>query len=693
VTRTEPDAILASLDPEQREVATALGIPVAVIAGAGTGKTRAITHRIAYAAAVGAYDPRATLAVTFTTRAAGELRSRLRALGVDGVAARTFHSAALRQATYFWPRAYGHDLPPVTENSFTLVADAASRLRLPTDTAVIRDLSAEIGWAKVSNVLPEGYPAIARSLNRVVASLEPEQVARTFVTYEELKRDRGRIDFTDILLCCAALLDEHEHIAAEVRRTYRHLVVDEYQDVSPLQQRLLDLWRGAGRDLCVVGDPAQTIHTFAGASSSHLLRLPDRLPGTRVVELVRDYRSTPQVVALANRLLRGSGQRHVDLVAQQPPGPEPELAPATDEATEATDVATWLQSCHADGIDWREMAVLFRINAQSPTVELALSRAGIPYQVRGAERFFERPEVRQAVAAIRAAARTEGELEGMPRVRATLSALGWTHDPPEGAGRVREKWESQNALLDALADHATSMPSPPTLDDLVEEVQRRTDLDHAPVGSGVTVSTLHSAKGLEWDAVALVGIHEGGVPFVLAVTPDQIAEERRLLYVGVTRARSRLRISWSSARSGSGSRRPSRFLDGIGRAQSGAQVARSRSGKRKPRTVRASLPVVCKVCGKGLTSAAERTLARHLDCPGTYDERTLETLKTWRTTQAVSEKLPAYCVFTDATLTAVAEAMPNSLDALSRVSGIGPGKLSKYGADLLRLLSDQQTEA
>ncbi|HEY8664304.1 MAG TPA: ATP-dependent helicase, partial [Propionibacteriaceae bacterium] len=308
-----PDEILRELDPEQLEVATSLGEPVVVIAGAGTGKTRAITHRIAYGALTGALDPSSTLAVTFTTRAAGELRGRLATLGVNGVHARTFHSAALRQAQYFWPKAYGTALPQVTEGRFSVVAEAARRLGLPTDTSVIRDVSGEVSWAKVSNVEPESYAALAKASGRSVAGIEPDAVGRLLVTYDNLNRDRGRIDFDDILLCTVALLSDHEDVAAQVRRTYRHLVVDEYQDVSPVQQRLVDLWLGPNQDVCVVGDPAQTIHTFAGARAEYLLSFASRHPGARKVELVRDYRSTPEVVEVANRVLAGSGQRHVTL--------------------------------------------------------------------------------------------------------------------------------------------------------------------------------------------------------------------------------------------------------------------------------------------------------------------------------------------------------------------------------------------
>src|SRR3954470_3264211 len=320
----DAEALLAGLDPEQRAVATTLTGPVAVIAGAGTGKTRAITHRIAYGVATGVYNPTSVLAVTFTTRAAGELRGRLQQLGARGVQARTFHSAALRQAQYFWPQVYGADLPQVLDNRMSLVAEAASRLRVRVDTPRLRDLVSELAWAKVSNVTAEDYPRLAAAAGRGVAAVDPETVARVFVAYEAAKRDRGRIDFEDILLCTAALMSDHPEVADTIRRTYRHLVVDEYQDVSPLQEALLTLWRGDRTDLCVVGDPAQTIHSFAGAQARYLTGFARRFPGATVVKLVRDYRSTPQVVGCANAVM-AAGSGAVTLQAQQPSGPEVEF--------------------------------------------------------------------------------------------------------------------------------------------------------------------------------------------------------------------------------------------------------------------------------------------------------------------------------------------------------------------------------
>ena len=455
----DPDALLAGLDPEQREVATALSGPVAVIAGAGTGKTRAITHRIAYGVATGAYRPTSVLAVTFTTRAAGELRGRLQQLGAQGVQARTFHSAALRQAQYFWPRVYGAELPAVLDNRMSLIAEAAGRLRVSVDTPRLRDLVSEISWAKVSNVSPENYPRLAGQHHRRLASFDPETVGRVFTAYERLKQDRSRIDFEDILLCAAALLSENQEVAETVRQTYRHLVVDEYQDVSPLQEALLTLWRGDRTELCVVGDPAQTIHSFAGAQAGFLTGFARRFPQARVIRLVRDYRSTPQVVGLANLVTAEAAQRRgagpVQLEAQQPAGPDVALVEAPDEAAEAAGVAAWLAQQAAEGVAYREMAVLFRINAQSPPMEQALANRGIPYLVRGGERFYERPEVRQALVMLRTEVKTSeqhaGE-NGVERFRALLEALGWTEQPPEGGGAMRERWESLAALLGAAED-------------------------------------------------------------------------------------------------------------------------------------------------------------------------------------------------------------------------------------------------
>jgi DNA helicase II / ATP-dependent DNA helicase PcrA len=688
---SSPEALLAGLDPEQRQVATSLTGPVAVIAGAGTGKTRAITHRIAYGVAVGAFNPTSVLAVTFTTRAAGELRGRLQQLGAAGVQARTFHSAALRQAQYFWPRIHGGELPAVLDNRMALVAEAAGRLRVKVDTPRLRDLVAEIAWAKVSNVSAEDYARLAVRSQRNLASFDPETVARVFAGYERAKAERARIDFEDILLCAAALMSEHPEVAETIRRTYRHLVVDEYQDVSPLQEALLTLWRGDRTDLCVVGDPAQTIHTFAGAQAGYLTGFAKRFPGTTVVRLVRDYRSTPQVVGLANSITAQSpgGMAAVTLQAQLPAGPDVELTEAPDEAAEAAGIADWLARLAAQGTSYREMAVLFRINAQSPAIEQALADRGIPYLVRGGERFYERPEVRQALAVLRTEAKASSaeSANGVAAVKAVLGTLGWTEQPPEGAGAMRERWESLAALVSVAEDlSADADPgNAPDIAAISAELDRRAEAQHVPAAQGVTVGTLHSAKGLEWEAVALLGIHEGSLPFVLATSPEQVNEERRLLYVGITRARRLLRVSWSRTRNGGGHvRKPSRFLGPVLPAAPAGPAAPP--GRRSRGTM---LSAHCRSCGRPLTEAAERKMGRHLGCPATFDEAIMNRLREWRRQEAAEQKLPAYCVFTDATLIALAESRPRSTAELVKIQGLGPAKASKYGEQVLAILATE----
>src|SRR6266540_2080503 len=397
--------LLEALDPEQREVAEAVRGPVRVLAGAGTGKTRAITHRIAYGVATGVYQPAEVLAVTFTTKAAGEMRERLRSLGAPGVQARTFHSAALRQLRYFWPQVYGGELPTLTESKLGMLASAASRLRVKPDQATLRDLASEIEWAKVTNVSPDHYPALAESRGRAVAGLEAALVGRIFAGYEDVKRNQGRMDMEDVLLLGAALLADDERVAAAVRRQYKFFTVDEFQDVSPIQSALLDLWLGGRDEICVVGDPAQTIYSFAGASPSYLRDFVGRHPGAKSVDLVRNYRSTPQVVEAANRLLAGTSSRGVELRAQHPAGPGVSFAAHPDEVAEAGVVAAKIRQLHDQGTPWREMAVLFRINAQSEAFEDALAAVSVPYVIRGAARFFDRAEVRQAVTLLRGTAR------------------------------------------------------------------------------------------------------------------------------------------------------------------------------------------------------------------------------------------------------------------------------------------------
>ncbi|MFD4655088.1 ATP-dependent DNA helicase UvrD2 [Kitasatospora sp. NPDC058444] len=712
---TGPDAVLAGLDPEQRAVATALQGPVCVLAGAGTGKTRAITHRIAYGVRSGVYHPQQVLAVTFTARAAGEMRGRLRQLGADGVQARTFHAAALRQLQYFWPRAVGGPVPQLLERKVQLVAEAAGRCGLRVQRTELRDLTAEIEWAKVTQIAPEDYPvAVAKSGRE--APRDPAETAQVYRVYEETKSRRGSIDFEDVLLLTAAILEDRPDIADQVRSQYRHFTVDEYQDVSPLQQRLLDQWTGpdGGASLCVVGDASQTIYSFTGATPDYLLNFRNRHPGATVVKLVRDYRSTPQVVHLANGLLaqaRGEAARHrLELVSQREAGPEPVYTEYEDEPTEAETTARRIRELLAAGVRASEIAVLFRTNGQSEVYEQALADLDIPYQLKGAERFFERPEVRDAGVLLRGAARaasdplTDGAPDLAGQVRAVLATRGFTAEPPAGSGAVRDRWESLAALVRLAEEFERTRTAAGQDTDLaayVTELDARAAAQHAPAVEGVTLASLHAAKGLEWDAVFLVGLTEGTLPIIYAKTDEQVEEERRLLYVGVTRARKHLTLSWALSRSpgGRASRKPSRFLDGLrpGSAAPGARTgARGGRGGVEPgersaaRRVRG--PVKCRVCDKALTDAVERKLRRCESCPSTMDEGLYERLREWRARQAKKQGAPAYVVFTDATLMAIAEDVPADRGELAAISGVGAMKLDKYGAAVLSLCAGEEPE-
>jgi DNA helicase-2/ATP-dependent DNA helicase PcrA len=661
-----PDEILAALDPEQRDVALAVRGPVCVLAGAGTGKTRAITHRIAYGVRSGVYVPTSVLAVTFTARAAGEMRTRLRQLGVAGVQARTFHAAALRQLGYFWPRVVGGAPPRILEHKAPAVADAARRLGIAVDRVAVRDLSSEIEWAKVSLVTADDYERACAAIARdAPAGYEHKTVARLIEAYEETKTERGVIDFEDVLLLLGEMLRSHQVVADEVRRQYRHFVVDEYQDVSPLQQFLLDQWLGGRKELCVVGDPSQTIYSFTGATPHHLLTFKRSYPEANVVRLVRDYRSTPQVVTLANRLLGSTGRRRgadapLELIAQRPAGPPVGYTAYDDDESEATGIAQRVARLVAEGVPVSEIAVLYRTNAQSEGFEQALADAGIGYLVRGGARFFERREVRDAIVLLRGAARSVEADQPMPEaVRDVLITVGWAPKPPTARGAVRERWDAMQALV-ALAD---DLPEGSTLPDLVAELDERASAQHAPTVDGVTLASLHAAKGLEWDAVFLAGMSEGLMPISLAETDAAVAEERRLLYVGITRARERLELSYARSRhpGGRASRRRTRFLDGLwpdepGRARNGPGGSRSR--------------------------AARTTVA----LTGEYDQQLFESLREWRSSVAREIDKPAFTVLVDSTLAAIAEARPTSVPELVRINGIGPAKVDKYGAALLDLV-------
>ncbi|MGC4744397.1 ATP-dependent DNA helicase UvrD2 [Micromonospora sp. DT201] len=702
VVHSASEQVLAGLDPEQRSAVTAPAGPVCILAGAGTGKTRAITSRIAHRALSGEISPRHVLAVTFTARAAAEMRHRIAQLGVKGVQARTFHAAALRQVRYFAPRLLaGRAMPELLDSKVRLVTLAAARVGLRADRAAARDLAGEIEWAKSSLVEPTDYVVSAARALRDTPH-EPAKVAEVFTAYEQLKRSNGVIDFEDMLRAAVWGIEEHPDVGEQVRGQYRHFVVDEYQDVNPLQQRLLDAWLGGRNDLTVVGDASQTIYSFTGATSAYLVDFPRRHRNATVVRLVRDYRSTPQVVGLANAVIsqaRGTEARlRLELIGQRPPGPEPDLRIFTDEPAEANAVAARCRSLIEAGTPAKEIAVLFRVNAQSEAYEKALTEAAVPYVVQGAERFFERAEVRQAMVALRAATRSVGGETPLPAaVVEALSAVGWAPDAPPAGGAARERWEALSALVQLAEEYAAtpevvpigeaaSVERPVTLSDFTEELARRAAQQHVPTVDGVTLASLHSAKGLEWDAVFLVGLAEGTLPTTYAKTVEQVEEERRLLYVGITRARQWLWLSYAVARSSGGrARRPSRFLPQLDRSGGTERAVSGAGPARRPERRRTQI-VSCRICGATLLAGPDRKLGRCPTCPSDIDDELHERLCEWRQRVAGAQKVPAYVVFTDATLIALAERRPARSEELIAIAGIGPRKLGLYGESVLALV-------
>ena len=662
-----PEELLNALDPDQRAVATQVAGPLAVLAGAGTGKTRAITYRIAYGAAVGAFDPSNVLAVTFTQRAAFEMRHRLAQLGVPKAQARTFHSAALRQLRHFWPTVVGGPLPDVIPHKASLVAASAARLGITIDRTNVRDIAAEVEWAKVSMVDAAHYASrVARLRRDVPAGLDAGDMARLLDVYEDAKNERGVIDFEDILIYLCGMLQERADVASIVRKQYRSFVVDEFQDVNLLQARLLDLWLGGRHDVCVVGDVAQTIYSFTGASPDYLTGFGRKHPGARIVELTRDYRSTSQIVTLANDVLARSSQREgtVRLSSQRDGGAQVTYRTYDDDRAEAEGVAASIADLIDAGMAPHSIAVLMRTNGQSQAFEEALGARGIPVAVAGGKPFFARDDVRTAISRLRAAA-AAGTDEGSAGeiVRDVLSGVGWAPEAPSGQAGS-ERWSNMNAIV-GWADDSQAQ----TLSAFVAELDERVAYQVEPDKAGVELATIHAAKGLEWDAVFLVGIAEGLLPISYAKTAAAREEERRLLYVAITRARDLLTLSWARSRGadGRGKRKRSRLLDGIW-----PEEARVGAPKKK---ARASTRALNQAFEEEASPQAIELFGR---------------LKAWRLEVSRQAGVPPFAVFTDQTLRDIAQAMPKNTTQLRVIRGIGDVKVQRFAAPVLALVRGEE---
>ena len=662
-----PEELLDALDPDQRAVATQVAGPLAVLAGAGTGKTRAITYRIAYGAAVGAFDPSNVLAVTFTQRAAFEMRHRLAQLGVPKAQARTFHSAALRQLRHFWPTVVGGPLPDVIPHKASLVAASAARLGITIDRTNVRDIAAEVEWAKVSMIDAAHYASrVARLRRDVPAGLDAGDMARLLDVYEDAKNERGVIDFEEILIYLCGMLQERADVASIVRKQYRSFVVDEFQDVNLLQARLLDLWLGGRHDVCVVGDVAQTIYSFTGASPDYLTGFGRKHPGARIVELTRDYRSTPQIVSLANDVLARSSQREgtVRLSSQRDGGAQVTYRTYDDDRAEAEGVAASIADLIAGGMAPHSIAVLMRTNGQSQAFEEALGARGIPVAVAGGKPFFARDDVRTAISRLRAAAAAATDDGSVGEiVRDVLSGVGWAPEAPSGQAGS-ERWSNMNAIVGWADDSQAE-----TLAAFVAELDERVAYQVEPDKSGVELATIHAAKGLEWDAVFLVGVAEGLLPISYAKTAAAREEERRLLYVAVTRARDLLTLSWARSRGadGRGKRKRSRLLDGIWPEEAGVGAPKKKA--------RASTRALNQAFEEEASPQAIELFGR---------------LKAWRLEVSRQAGVPPFAVFTDQTLRDIAQAMPKNTTQLRVIRGIGDVKVQRFAAPVLALVRGEE---
>ena len=532
------DSILAALDADQRAVAIATRGPVCVIAGAGTGKTRAITHRIAYAAAIGTMDPQKVLALTFTAKAAGEMRARLRTLGVPTVAARTIHSAALKQLLYFWPTVFGGRTPDLMTTKTGFLTEAINRAGLSsslraTNRELMRDIASEIEWAKVSQVTPVDYiDQVGRRSQK--PRVLPEQMVQIYTAYESIKKQELAIDFEDVLLLCAAMLEEEHEVRERVQDQYRYFTIDEYQDISPIQQRLINAWLGTRQDICVVGDPAQTIYSFAGATPIFLNSFTQRFPEAEVIRLTTGYRSTPEITFAANSLLR-AGTMGQELVAFNSHGSKPMVTGYADEAAEIKGVMGEITQLMSTGTAPQEIAILARTNAQLKGAEKAMLAANIPYQVRNTERFFERREIRDFLKQVRQASVIPAEGSGWIDELRSLAQPYLTGEAIDGIA----------ALLHLARElEADENFSPKTLRGYLREVEDRVQQNNPPTMPVVTLATLHAAKGLEWERVFLIGASDGQLPLANSAGDVALDEERRLFYVGITRAKADLHISY-----------------------------------------------------------------------------------------------------------------------------------------------------
>ena len=631
--------ILADLDPEQRKAAEEVRGPVVILAGAGTGKTTAITHRIANQVATGAFQAETILAVTFTDKAAGELKIRLKELGVEGVEARTFHSAALSQLSRLWEKHMGEPLPEVLDSKAPLISNLANALPPPHKFVPRHELAREIEWAKNRMIPAESYLA---ELGNHEPPIPAELMDRVYTGYERRKRSMGKLDFEDMLWLAVRLFDERPAAGEEVRARFAAFTVDEYQDVNPLQAALLDRWLGDRDEVCVVGDDYQTIFAFTGASPSYLLEFEHRFPSAKIIRLEENYRSTPQVLGVANRLADRLGGFRKTLRATCPEGPEPVARALGDAQAEVSFVLEEVRRLHGNGVPLEEIAVLHRINARSEPFEEAFADAGIPYQVRDGA-FLRRPGPRSVLQRLK-----RDNAPVSDAVERATAAVGYDPDAKPEADEEITRQADLGRMRALAAEFVASHPDG-DLAAFIAELTRRFSVERA--GRGVNLLTYHRSKGLEFDAVFLPRLLDGELPFRSGRAKADPEEERRLLYVGITRARRHLFLTWHAEAKA----RPSPFLDEVG----------------------------VRTAGPGVVSSAR---LKKRTSPGKGGSL-YEALREWRRARAQADGVPAYVVFHDSTLVSIAEERPHDWADLAGILGVGPAKLDRYADEVLALIS------
>jgi DNA helicase-2/ATP-dependent DNA helicase PcrA len=688
VATVDPARLLEDLNDAQRAAVTSTASPLCILAGAGSGKTRVLTRRIGHRVATGDADPRHVLALTFTRKAAGELNTRLRALGLrDTVAAGTFHAVAYAQLRNRWADR-GVTPPDLLDRKVGFVA------RLVRSRAQALDVVGEIEWAKARRIEPDQYVSAAAAADRN-PPLDPYQVARFYADYEEAKHRRRMVDFDDLLRLAIRDLTNDPEFAAAQRWRFRHLFVDEFQDVNPLQFDLLRAWLGDRTDLCVVGDPNQAIYAWNGADARYLTHLERWFPSVERVELVDNYRSSPQILAAANAVLAPSRPTSRPLRANRPDGPLPVVTSHPTDTAEAQAIARALRDRHAPGARWSSQAVLVRTNAQALLIAEALQAAGIPHRVRGGTALLDQPEISTALANMR---RARGPFhlavaDLAATIRPTVPDGAPGTDDPESAVEAPAGGDESDAaaqrranleMLVRLADDYQRIDPVPSVSSFVEWLRTTIGSDE-PDRDAVDITTFHAAKGLEWPIVHLAGLERGLVPIGHAKSEAALAEERRLFYVAVTRAERELRCTWAEQRTfgqRTVARQPSPYLDALEHA---ATLDGSPAPTDWSRLIRAERAKLAAGTGTNRTGGGRRAKAGSDLSPD--DQPVFEALKQWRSTKARAANVPAYVIFTDATLEAIARTRPTSKADLLSLPGVGPVKVERHGPDVLAVVA------